>query len=30
MDEQYPLTFSVDYPDRELNRLTHASSGSSR
>jgi Domain of unknown function (DUF4389) len=22
MDERYPLTFSVDYPDRALNRLT--------
>jgi hypothetical protein len=22
MDETYPLTYSVDYPDRELNRLT--------
>jgi Domain of unknown function (DUF4389) len=22
MDEKYPLTYSVDYPDRELNRLT--------
>jgi hypothetical protein len=22
MDESYPLTYSVDYPDRELNRLT--------
>ena len=22
MENQYPLTFSVDYPDRELNRLT--------
>jgi Domain of unknown function (DUF4389) len=22
MDEQYPLTYSVDYPDRELDRLT--------
>jgi hypothetical protein len=22
MDEQYPLRYSVDYPDRELNRLT--------
>jgi Domain of unknown function (DUF4389) len=22
MNEEYPLTYSVDYPDRELNRLT--------
>ena len=22
MDEKYPLTYAVDYPDRELNRLT--------
>ena len=22
MNESYPLTYSVDYPDRELNRLT--------
>jgi hypothetical protein len=22
MDEKYPLTYDVDYPDRELNRLT--------
>src|SRR5213592_1740654 len=22
MNEQYPLTYAVDYPDRELNRLT--------
>ena len=22
MNETYPLTYSVDYPDRELNRLT--------
>lgn len=22
MDESYPLTYSVDYPDRDLNRLT--------
>src|SRR5436305_1862756 len=22
MDESYPLTYSVDYPDRELNRLS--------
>ena len=22
MDESYPLTYSVDYPDRQLNRLT--------
>ena len=22
MDEKYPLTYSVDYPERELNRLT--------
>jgi Domain of unknown function (DUF4389) len=22
MDESYPLTYAVDYPDRELNRLT--------
>ena len=22
MDEQYPLTYAVDYPDRELSRLT--------
>ena len=22
MDEKYPLTYSVDYPDRELDRLT--------
>ncbi len=22
MDEKYPLTYSVDYPDRDLNRLT--------
>jgi hypothetical protein len=22
MDERYPLTYSVDYPDRDLNRLT--------
>ena len=22
MDEKYPLTYAVDYPDRELSRLT--------
>jgi len=22
MDESYPLRYSVDYPDRQLNRLT--------
>ena len=22
MDESYPLTYSVDYPDRQLNRLS--------
>ena len=22
MEKSYPLTFSVDYPDRELNRLS--------
>ena len=22
MEKTYPLTFSVDYPDRDLNRLT--------
>jgi len=24
MDDSYPVTFSVDYPDRDLNRLTSA------
>ena len=24
MDESYPLTYSVDYPDRQLDRLSSA------
>ena len=30
MDETYPLTYSVDYPDRELEPADRRSSGSSR
>jgi len=28
MDDSYPVTFSVDYPDRDLDRLTSALRGS--
>ena len=30
MNDDYPVQFSVDYPDRDLNRVTHAPSASSR